>query len=145
MAAFELGGPAYIPCLVARNKYEDSTPELAHDIVASAQQLVQLEIALAKQEAKELAVQNGVAAGTLAAAGLLGMLAVLVVLPVLIVVLVPAHWIAALVWLALYVVGAAVLGLLGKSRLRLQAPEKTIRSLKETKAWALHQISSSSR
>lgn len=126
-------------------KYEESTPDLAHDVVASAQQLVHLEIALAKQELKELAVRNGVAAGMLAAAGLLGMLALLVALPVLIVVLVPAHWVAALVWLVLYGALAAGLALLGKSRLRLQAPQKTIQSLKETKAWALHQINSNSR
>lgn len=130
---------------MAQRKYDDSTSELAADIVESAQQLVRLEVALAKQEVKELAVQNGIAIGMLAGAGLFAMLALLVALPVLIVVLVPAHWIAALAWLVLYVVAAAVLGLVGKSRLAIHAPERTITSLKETKAWVLHQLSTSSR
>lgn len=130
---------------MAKHNYDDSTAELAHDIVASAQQLVHLEISLAKQEVKELAVTNAVAAGAFAGAGLLGMLAVLVALPVLIVVLVPAHWIAALVWLVVYLVIAAALALFGRSRLRLQAPQRTINTLKETKSWALRQLSTSSR
>ena len=130
---------------MAKHNYDDSTADLAHDIVASAQQLVHLEIALAKQEVKELAVSNAVAAGAFAGAGLLAMLAVLVALPVLIVVLVPAHWIAALVWLVLYLVIAAGLGLFGRSRLRLQAPQRTITTLKETKSWALRQLNTSSR
>ena len=130
---------------MAKHNYDDSTGELAHDIVESAQQLVHLEIALAKQEVKELAVTNAVAAGAFVGAGLLGMLALLVVLPVLIVVLVPAHWIAALVWLVLYLAAAAGLALFGRSRLRLQAPQRTITTLKETKSWALRQLSTNSR
>ena len=130
---------------MAKHNYDDSTGELAHDIVESAQQLVHLEIALAKQEVKELVVTNAVAAGAFAGAGLLAMLALLVVLPVLIVVLVPAHWIAALVWLVLYLVAAAGLALFGRSRLRLQAPQRTITTLKETKSWALRQLSTNSR
>lgn len=130
---------------MAQRKYDDSTADLAADIVESAQQLVRLEIALAKQEVKELAVQNGIAVAMLAAAGLFAMLTVLVALPVLIVVLVPAHWIAALAWLVLYALAAAVLGLVGKSRLAIHAPERTITTLKETKAWVLHQLSTSSR
>ncbi len=130
---------------MAHHNYEDSSAELAHDIVESAQQLVQLELALAKQEVKELAITNAMAAGAFAAAGLLALLAVLVGIPVLVVVLVPAHWIAALAWIVLYVLAAAVLALFGKSRLRIQAPQRTITSLKETKSWALRQLNTSSR
>jgi protein-S-isoprenylcysteine O-methyltransferase Ste14 len=130
---------------MAKHKYDDSTAELAQDIVESAQQLVHLEIALAKQEMKELAITNAMAAGAFAAAGVLAMLALLVALPVLIVVLVPAHWIAALVWLVLYALLAAGLALFGRSRLRIEAPQRTITSLKETKSWALRQLSTSSR
>lgn len=130
---------------MANHKYEDSSAELAHDIVESVQQLARLELALAKQEIKELAITNAMAAGAFAAAGLLAMLALLVAVPVLVVVLVPAHWIAALVWIALYVLGAAALALFGKSRLRIQAPQRTITSLKETKSWALRQLNTSSR
>ena len=139
-------GPfAYAFLIVARKKYGETTPDLAHDIVESAQQLVHLEIALAKQEVKELAISNGVAAGALAGAAVFALLAVLVALPVLLVVAIPAHSVAALVWLILCVVLAAGLALFGKSKLRIEAPKKTIESLKETKAWALHLISSTSK
>ncbi len=130
---------------MAKHNFQDSNAELAHDIVENAQELVRLEIALAKQEVKELAITNAVAAGSFAVAGLLAMLAILVALPVLIVVLVPQHWIAALVWLVLYLVVAAVLALIGRSRLRIEVPQRTISSLRETKSWALRQLSTSSR
>lgn len=130
---------------MAKHNYSDSTPDLAADIVESAQQLVHLEIALAKQEVKELAVSNGMALGAFAGAGVLALISLLVVLPVLIVVLVPAHAIAALVWLVIYVLAAAGLALFGRSRLRLEAPKRTISSIKETKEWVLHQLSTSSR
>ncbi|HEX6547303.1 MAG TPA: phage holin family protein [Candidatus Dormibacteraeota bacterium] len=130
---------------MAKHNYPDSTADLAADIVESTQQLVRLEIALAKQEVKELALRNGVAIGLFAGAGLFAMLALLVVLPVLIVVLVPAHWVAALVWLVLYLGGAVAMGLVGKSMLRIEAPQRTITTLKETKEWALRQLSTSSK
>lgn len=130
---------------MAKHNYDDSTPELAADIMESAQQLVRLEIALAKQEVKELAVSNGIAVGAFLGAGLLAMLSLLVVLPILIVVLVPAHAVAALAWLVLYVLAAVGLALFGRSRLRLEAPRRTLSTLKETKAWVLHQLSTSSR
>jgi VIT1/CCC1 family predicted Fe2+/Mn2+ transporter len=123
----------------------ESVPDLTSGLVEDAQKLVRLEIALARQEVKELAVQNGVAAGMLAAAGLLAMLAVLVAVPVLLVVALPWHWQAAVVWIVLYLVAAGVLALVGRSRLRLQPPRRTIESLKETKEWALHQVRSRGR
>jgi hypothetical protein len=130
---------------MAKHNFDDSTAELAHDIVENAQELVRLEVALAKQELKELAISNAVAAGAFAAAGLLAMIAILVALPVLIVVLVPQPWIAALVWLVLYLLLAGALALFGRSRLRIELPQRTISSLRETKAWALRQLSTSGR
>ena len=85
---------------MAKHNFEDSTAELAHDIVENAQELVRLEIALAKQEVKELAITNAV---------------------------------------------AAVLALIGRSRLRIEVPQRTLSSLRETKSWALRQLSTSSR
>ena len=122
-----------------------SVPDLAAGLIEDAQRLVHLEVELAKAEVKELAITNGVAAGMFAGAGLLALLALLVALPVLLVVLLPWHWQAALIWILLYLVGAVVLALVGRSKLRLQAPKRTIDSLKETKEWALHQVRSSSR
>src|SRR5579859_7120077 len=130
---------------MAQRKYDDPTSELAADIVESAQQLVRLEIALAKQEVRELAIRNGIAVGMLAGAGLLGALSLLVVLPVLIVTLVHPLWLGALIWLVVYLVCTAVLALLGRSRLAIHPPNRTITSLKETKEWVLHQLSTSSR
>jgi len=129
---------------MAKHKYDESSADLAADIVESAQQLVRLEIALAKQEAKELAMRNGIAIGLMAAGGLLVMLTVLVAVPVTIV-MAFGSWVAALVWVAVYAVLAAVLILVGKSRLKIEAPPRTIASLKETREWVLHQLTTSSR
>jgi len=109
-----------------------------------AARLVELEIELARQELKEMLRSNAWAAGLLTAAGLFGLLGLLVALPVLVVELVPWHWQAALVWLALYLVLAGGLGWLGRSLLRLEPPPRTLRSLKETRDWLQH-LSSNSR
>jgi cytochrome c biogenesis protein CcdA len=122
-----------------------SSGEIAADAMQTAQHLVSLEIALAKQELREIAMANIVAAACLAAAGLLAVLAVLVAVPVLVVILVPWHWQAAVVWAAVYIVIAAGLALYGRSRLGLRLPTKTIASLKENKEWALHQMRSAGR
>lgn len=122
-----------------------SSRELAADAVQTVQRMVSLEVALAKQELKEIAIVNLIAVACMAAAGLLAILAVLVAIPVLIVAVVPWHWEAALVWVVAYALIAGGLALYGKSRLRLQLPSKTIKSLKENKEWALHQLRSTKR
>jgi putative superfamily III holin-X len=119
--------------------------ELAAGVVQDVSRLVSLEVALAKQEVKELAVRNAIAAGLIAAGGLLAALAVLVALPVMVVMLVPWHWEAAGVWAAAYLVIGIVLALVGKARLRIGLPEKTVASLKETKTWALQRMRSTGR
>jgi hypothetical protein len=129
---------------MAKHSYDEPSAELAADIVESAQQLVRLEIALAKQEAKELAVRNGVAIGMMAAGGLLAMLTLLVAVPVTIV-LVFGSWIAGLVWVLVYAAATAVLILVGKSRLKIEAPQRTLSSLKETRAWLVHQLTTNGR
>ena len=129
---------------MARHKYDESSADLAADIVESAQQLVRLEIALAKQEAKELAIRNGIAVGLMAGGGLLAMLGLLVAIPVLIVVAFDS-WIAALGWVLVYILGGVLLILIGKSRLKIEAPQRTLSSLKETRAWVLHQLTTSSK
>ena len=121
------------------------TKELAAEVVQDVNRLVSLEVALAKQELKELAIRNAIAAACLAAAGLFAMLAVLVALPVVVVLLVPWHWEAAVVWLVLYVLLGAGLALYGRARLRITLPPKTVASLKETKTWALQRMRSTGR
>ena len=122
-----------------------SSRDLAADAIQSVQRLVSLEIALAKQELREIAMTNIIAAACLAAAGVFAILAVLVALPVLVIVAVPWHWEAALVWVIAYVLIAGGLALYGKSRLSLRLPTKTLESLKENKEWALHQLRSTKR
>jgi putative superfamily III holin-X len=130
---------------MAPRKYEETTPELAAEIIESAQQLVRLEIALAKQEAKELAIRNGAAIGLLIVAVELATLALLVALPVLLVSLVRPLWLGALIWLVVYVVLAAGMALAGRSLLSLRPPPRTISSLKETKEWVLQQLSTNGK
>jgi cytochrome c biogenesis protein CcdA len=122
-----------------------SSRELVADAVQGVQRLVSLEIALAKQELRELVMTNVIAAACLAAAGLLAIIALLVAVPVLVVVTVPWHWEAALVWAIAYALIAAGLALYGRSRLRLRLPTRTLESLKENKEWALHQLKSTKR
>lgn len=127
------------------NRVERSSVELLQELVHEAQRLVHLELDLAKQELKELAMRNGIAVGLLAAGAVLILLGVLVALPVLVVLLVPDHVLAAEIWLAGYIVVGALLVLAGRLVLRLEAPPRTRSSLEETKRWALRQIKSNER
>jgi cytochrome c biogenesis protein CcdA len=119
--------------------------ELASEVVQDVQRLITLELMLARQELKELAITNAIAVACMAAAAILAILALLVGLPVLVVVAVPWHWQAALVWTIAYLVVAGGLLMLGRSRLRLRLPTKTLDSLKENKEWAIHQLKSKGR
>jgi hypothetical protein len=122
-------------------KSSDLATEVAHD----AQRLVNLEIALAKQEIKDLVLANAIAVGMVAGGGLLLILGVLVAIPVFIVVLVPWHWPAAGTWIVLYVLLGIGLMLAGKARFALKLPARTLASLKENKEWALRQMRSTVR
>jgi uncharacterized membrane protein YqjE len=123
----------------------ESSPELAAEIVEEAERLVRLEIALAKAELKELAITNAIAAAAFAGAAVLVTVTLLVAIPVLIVVAVEPHWLVALVWIVVYLLAAAGLALLGRSRLHIGVPQRTLNSLKETKDWALRQMRSPGR
>ena len=114
-------------------------------MIGDAQRLISLEIALAKQELKEVVTANAIAAGLLGFGGLLVVLGILVALPVMVVELVPWHWMAAGVWAAVYVVIGLVLVLIGKARLRIGPPPRTIETLKENKEWALRRVRSNGK
>lgn len=118
---------------------------LIASVVNDAQRLVSLEVALAKQEAKELAIANAIAAGVIGFGGLLVALGVLVALPTVVVWLVPWHWQAASAWAAAYLVIGLVLIVIAKAQLQLGLPPRTIESLKENKEWALRRMRSTSR
>src|SRR5215510_2676538 len=119
--------------------------EVAAEVVQDLNRLVSLEVALAKQELKELATTNGIALGSFAIAGVLAVLALLVAVPVLIVVWLPWHWQAAVVWVVAYILIAVGLALYGRARLTTPMPQKTIASLKETKEWAIRRMRSAGR
>ena len=137
---------ACVSLFLTVNRAERSSAELAQDIVHEAQSLVHLELELAKQELKELAVRNGIAAGLLIFGTVLVALAVLVALPVLLlVVLWDQHVLGAIIWLGGYLVGGGALLLVGRLLLRLEPPRRTLASLEETKRWALRQIRSNDR
>jgi hypothetical protein len=121
-----------------------STAGLAEELVQKVERLVQLEKELAIQEAKELGIRNGIAFGMLAVAGLLLTVAVFVGLPMLAVVAWP-HWWTVAIWIAGYLLLAGLLAFVGKSRIRIGMPPKTVRSLQETKDWALTQLRSNVR
>jgi small-conductance mechanosensitive channel len=121
-----------------------STAGLAEELVEKVERLVQLEKQLAIREAKELGIRNGIAIGMLAVAGLLLMVAVFVGLPMLAVITWP-HWWTVAIWIVGYLVLAAILALIGKSRIKIGVPPKTMRSLQETKDWALTQLRSNGR
>ena len=124
---------------------EPSLSEALHDVGADLSQLMRQELALAKAELKEEAVQAATSVGLLGAAGYAATLAVLL-----------GSFAAAfalgslwgLGWGALAVAGcwalvALVLLLTGRSLLRTVSPtpERTVESLKEDARWARHPIS----
>jgi len=122
-----------------------SSRGLVASVINDAQRLVGLEVALAKQEAKELATANAIALGVIAFGGLLAMLAILVALPVLVVMLVPWKWEAAAIWVGAYLVIGLVMVFAGRARLQLKLPPRTVESLKESKEWALRRVRSNGR
>ena len=122
-----------------------SSRGLLGSVISDAQRLVALEIALAKQEVKELATGNAIAAGLMAFGALLTVLAILVAVPVLVVMLVPWKWEAAAIWVAAYLIVGLVLIIIGKARLQVKLPPRTMESLKENKEWALRRVKSNGR
>ena len=123
----------------------ESSAHLARDVIQDAQELVRLNVELAKQEIRELLVRNGIAAGLLGFGALLVLLALLVALPVFLVLLWSNHLAGAAIWLGAYAVLGALLALVGRLRLRLQPLRRTLSSLEETRNWALRQIKSDDR
>ncbi|MDQ6883505.1 MAG: phage holin family protein [Candidatus Dormibacteraeota bacterium] len=112
--------------------------DLARVAVDDLIRLVQQEIQLAKVEVKEMLSTNIKAAIMLAIAGVCALIA-LIMLLVTIALLVGQWWVA-LIEAGILVILALILGLRGKSMLKLGAPEKTMESLKEDAEWARHRL-----
>jgi hypothetical protein len=119
----------------------DASPgELASEVAKDLSTLVRQEIALAKAELRQEAKTAGVAAGAFGGAGFAGYF-VLVFLSLALMwgldALMPLGW-AALIVAAVWAVIAAVLAVVGRSRLKRfnPKPERTIETVKEDVQWA---------
>jgi hypothetical protein len=119
--------------------------DIAAEVIHDAQRLVSLEIALAKQEVRDLVMANAVAAGLVGLGGLLILLAVLVAVPSFVVVLIPWKWQATVVWIVGYLLLGLGLLYWGRSRFALKVPTRTMKSLKENKEWVLRRMKSTVR
>ena len=109
--------------------------DLARTAVEDTVLLVQQEIQLAKVETLEMLRSNLIAAVLLGIAAFCGLVFFLMLL-VTIAFIIPAHALVAGIETVLFLVLAVVLALIGKSRLKIGPPPKTMTTLKEDAAWA---------
>jgi hypothetical protein len=110
------------------------------ELVDDVQRLVELEIELLQLELRELAIRNGIAIGLLAT-GALGVLFALIFLQVALVTALPfPAWLNALGVVVFWLIVAAILFYVGRARIKIEAPEKTIQSIKEDLEWVKQQI-----
>ncbi len=109
--------------------------DLARVAVEDSVRLVQQEIQLAKIELKEMLRSNIKAAVFLGIAAFCGLLFFILLL-VTIALIIPAHALVAGIETGLFLVLAVILGLVGKSRLQIGPPPKTMTTLKEDAEWA---------
>lgn len=128
------------PTATAARAAEASPGELASEVAKDLSTLVRQEIALAKAELRQEAKTAGVAAGALGGAGFAGYFVLLFLSLALmwgLDALMPLGW-AAVVVAAGWAVIAAVLGVVGRSRLKRFSPkpERTIETVKEDVQWA---------
>jgi putative superfamily III holin-X len=110
-------------------------------LAEEADELVRLQIALAREEALEVAKRNRGSVLLLAVGMALVGVALLVAVPVLLMALLPWHWEVAAGWLVVFLVAGAIAIPLGRSGLRLGMP-RTVAVAEETEQWLLRQIRS---
>jgi uncharacterized membrane protein YqjE len=122
---------------------ERSTGELVHETVEHVREIFRKEIRLAKAEAKEEATKAGKAAVIAGAALLFGVFTIHFLLWALVWALAPQidFWVASLVVAAGTLVIALLCGVWARSILRTVnlKPERAVRQLQETAAWAKNQ------
>ncbi len=127
-----------------------SIGELASGIIGDLQGIVRGEVQLAKAELREDAKTAARAAGMLAAGAFLGLVGFTFLMLAVAYVLFEAgldRWLAVGIVAVALLVLAAILAMVGRSRLSAAnlKPEQTIESLKEDQAWAKSQIESVKR
>jgi len=109
--------------------------DLARLAVEDTVRLVQQEIQLAKVELQEMLRSNLMAAIFLGVAAFFGLVFFLMLL-VTIALIIPAHALVAGIETVLALVLAVILALIGRSRLKIGPPPKTMTTLKEDAEWA---------
>jgi hypothetical protein len=121
---------------------EPSVGELVREASEQVSALIRAEFELAKSELSATVKRAGVGAGFLGAAAatlLLSLPFLFVAAAEGLVALGLPRWSAYLIVWGLFVIGAAILGLLGVRLVkRLRKPERTIEAVKETARWARH-------
>jgi uncharacterized membrane protein YqjE len=124
---------------------EPSVGELVRRASEHVSTLVRAEIELAKTELSGTVKRAGVGGGMLAAAGVVLLLSMPFLFVVLAEVLVAVglwRWMSYLIVWVLFLLIAGVLALIGRSQLKkMSKPERTLRTAKETAAWARHPTS----
>lgn len=124
----------------AAQEVQSSLAGLAEGVV----QLVHLEVELAKAEALELVKRNGVAVGMMAAGVFCALLFFILGQVWLIVALGHPSLVAGIIT-AFWLLSGTILALVGKARLDIKAPQRTLQSLKDDVEWARDQIKPSPR
>ena len=113
--------------------------DLARVAVDDVLRLVQQEIQLAKVELKEMLSSNIKAAIMLSVAAVCALLFAVMLL-VTIALLIRPHALVAGIEAILLLILAVIFGLIGKGRLKIGPPQKTMETLKEDAEWARHRL-----
>lgn len=126
---------------------EPSVGELVRRASEHVSTLVRGEIELAKTELSGTVKRAGVGGGMLAAAGVIALFSVPFLFVVIAEVLVAVglwRWLAYLIVWVVFLLIAGVLALIGRAQLKkMGKPERTLKTAKDTAAWARHPTSPS--
>ena len=121
---------------------QPSVGELVRQASEHVSTLVRAEVELAKAELSDTVKRGGIGGGLLAAAGVVALFSVPFLFVVLAEVLVAVglwRWLSYLIVWVLFLLIAAVLGLIGyRSLKKVKKPERTLETVKDTAAWAKH-------
>ena len=123
-----------------------SLVDLGRTLIDDARDLIRKEIELAKVELVDLVKTNAIAVGLFAGAGIVAFIAFIILQVAIILtfhfeVQFIVAWALFIFWLAITV----ILALMGRRKLKIKAPEKTVATLKGDIEWAKEQIRSNGR
>lgn len=123
-----------------------SLVELGRTLLDDARDLIRKEIALAKLEVIELLKTNAIAVGLFVGAAVLAFMAFIILQVAFILTFSFAvQWIVAWCLFGLWLILTIVLALIGKAKLKIKPPEKTVSTIKGDIEWAKGQIRSNGK